>query len=173
MNWLNMIEKAKNYAQEAHKGQVRKLSGEPYYNHVHRVYSLASRFTDNPDILTAALLHDTVEDCDIKVEEIEYEFNLVVGSLVEELTNVYTKKAYSDIDRKSRKKKEHERLGKISWSGRLLKLADRVDNLLSYKKEHPDYGPDFYYLRETRDLLQVLKGTHPALESILERELGV
>lgn len=168
MNLL-MIEKARSFAIQKHEGQVRKFCGEPYHNHVFRVASLVSKFTTIPEVITAAYLHDVVEDCNVQTEQIEYEFNMVVGSLVEELTNVYTKERYPELPRKERKLQEVIRIGKISSLGKLIKLADRLDNILDMKKECQD---DFsYYIKESRELLEVLRGVNPELERLLEEQL--
>lgn len=166
-----MIEKARIFAEKAHEGQKRKLTGEPFFNHVCRVATLVEKFTRNPDIISAAYLHDTVEDCNIQTTSLEVDFNLVVASIVDELTNVYTKEAYPDLGRKERKKQEHKRIAKISYSAKLIKLCDRIDNLWDFKKNEPEYGKDFYYIKESRELLEALKGTNKHLETILEMEL--
>lgn len=168
MNLL-MIEKARNFAIQKHDGQVRKFCGEPYHNHVFRVASLVSKFTQIPEVIATAYLHDVIEDCNVQAEQIEYEFNMVVSALVEELTNVYTKERYPELSRKQRKIQEVIRIGKISSLAKMVKLADRLDNVLDMKKECPeDYS---YYIKESRELLEVLRGVNPELERLLEEQL--
>lgn len=160
-----LIEKAIKFAKNAHLGQKRKFSGEDYYQHVYRVYETLTKYTDNIDILCAALLHDVIEDCNIQTEQLEVEFNLVVAAIVDELTNVYAKKNYPNLARKERKIQEAIRIGKISWSAKLIKICDRIDNILDFKRSGQDCE---YYLEESRELLKVLRGVNPALETILE-----
>lgn len=169
MNHQLAIEKARNFAIVKHDGQLRKFCGEPYHNHVFRVANLVSKFTDIPEVIQAAYLHDVIEDCNVQSEQIEYEFNMVVSALVEELTNVYTKQKYPELPRKERKIQEAIRISKISSLAKLVKLCDRLDNVLDMKKECPD---DYsYYIKESRDLLEVLRGTNPVLEGLLEEQL--
>jgi (p)ppGpp synthase/HD superfamily hydrolase len=161
-----MIKKAQKFAERAHKDQTRKFTGEPYYFHCNRVASLLSKFTSNKDIICAGFLHDVLEDTSVQSEEIEYEFNMVVAAYVEEVTNLYTKEKYSELPRSQRKIQECIRLGKISEFGKLLKLCDRLDNVLDMKKSCPD---DYsYYIKESRELLEVLRGVNPGLEKLLE-----
>ncbi len=165
MNLL-MIEKARSFAIQKHKDQVRKHTGEPYHNHVFRVANMTKHFSSIPEVLAAAYLHDVIEDCNVQTEQIEYEFNMVVAALVEELTNVYTKDRYPELSRKERKVQEAIRIGKISSLAKVIKLCDRLDNVLDMKKTCPD---DFsYYIKESRDLLEVLRGANPDLEKLLE-----
>ena len=67
------ITKAYLFAQVAHKGQVRKYTGEPYITHPVHVASILTKYC--PDVsskmMCAALLHDVVEDCDVSLEDIK------------------------------------------------------------------------------------------------------
>lgn len=100
-------------------------------------------------MLMAAWLHDVLEDTDIPEEKIGLLFGQKTLNLVIELTNVYTKEAYPLFNRESRKRLEHYRLGLVSDSAKLIKLADRLDNCYSYPLGEI---PKFYKL-ETIDLL--------------------
>lgn len=169
MNLL-MIEKARSFAIQKHEGQKRKFSGEDYSNHVCRVANLVSKFTNIPEVIASAYLHDVIEDCSVQSEQIEYEFNPIVASLVEEVTNLYTKANYPELPRKQRKMQECIRLGKISSLGKIIKIADRYDNVRDFKKYQP-YSEYEYYIKESRELLEVLKGTNSELERLLEEQL--
>ena len=69
------------YASQKHAGQFR-IFGEPYIIHPLNVFLTASKFTDDQDVLQAALLHDVVEDTDATAEEIEQKFGSKTASLV-------------------------------------------------------------------------------------------
>jgi GTP pyrophosphokinase len=78
---------ALEYAKEAHKTQFRK-SGEPYIVHPILVSAIVSAITNDESMAIAALLHDVVEDTDIKIEEIEEKFGKDVAHLVSGLTKI-------------------------------------------------------------------------------------
>ena len=59
---------AKELAIQAHYGQVRRYTGEPYVNHPIAVADLIASITDDEDMIIAALLHDTVEDTEIGID---------------------------------------------------------------------------------------------------------
>ena len=166
-----MIEKARQFAQKAHEGQFRKDGITPYFNHCEDVTNLVCDYTGNEDIICAGYGHDLYEDTEITYNDIKKEFNEVVAVLIKELTNVYTKENYPELKRKERKRLEAERLGKISYSGKLIKLADRLTNLRDYQKD-PDFGPDHHYVRETRELMEFLKGTNYELEKQIYSIIG-
>ena len=81
------IEKAYQFAFEAHKGQFRK-SGEPYIHHLIEVCYILTTLQCGPSTLIAGLLHDTVEDTNVSLEEIEKLFGKDVMNLVDSLTKI-------------------------------------------------------------------------------------
>lgn len=85
----------------------------------------------DPDVIVAALLHDTVEDTETTFEEIEKHFGQKTRKIVEEVT-----------DDKSLPKQERKRLQivhapKSSREAKLVKLADKLYNLRDLEKETP------------------------------------
>ncbi|MBQ4254188.1 MAG: HD domain-containing protein, partial [Erysipelotrichaceae bacterium] len=93
---LALIDKAYNFAFECHSQQKRE-SGEPYFVHVLNVaYSLAL-LKCGPQTIAAGFLHDTMEDCGVKKEEIEKEFDPDIAMLVDSVTKI-GKLQFSDIN---------------------------------------------------------------------------
>lgn len=86
-NSIAMINKAYEFAQKAHQGQLRK-SGEPYFVHVLNVGYILATLTAGPQTICAGLLHDTMEDCGVTFEEIENSFDHDIASLVEAVTKI-------------------------------------------------------------------------------------
>ena len=68
---------AANFAYEKHKRQRRKYTGEPYINHCLEVVALVACVTSDKSMISAAFLHDTVEDCGVTFKEIQELFGLV------------------------------------------------------------------------------------------------
>ncbi|MDE6331184.1 MAG: RelA/SpoT family protein, partial [Muribaculaceae bacterium] len=84
----DIIERAFQFAREAHKG-VRRRSGEPYILHPIAVAKIASQEIGlGSTSICAALLHDVVEDTDYTVEDIERHFGPKIAQLVEGLTKI-------------------------------------------------------------------------------------
>lgn len=82
-----MITHAYKYAEAAHEGQKR-ASGEPYITHCVAVAIILAEMQVQPIVVTAALLHDTVEDTQVTLDDIRKEFSLEIGSLVDGVTKL-------------------------------------------------------------------------------------
>ena len=125
---LGRLDKAFIFGRDAHDGQ-RRDSGEPYFTHPLAVAILLADMKLDADTLITALLHDTVEDCDVSLAEIGKKF----GEEVAELVNGVTK--LSQIELKSIDTKQAENFRKFVLAvGRdirvlLVKLADRTHNM--------------------------------------------
>lgn len=155
------IIKAINFAATKHKGQVRKESGLPYVTHPIIVSQLINYYKGDSkhseELQIAALLHDTLEDCDVKQFEIEREFGSLVASLVMELT--------SDAERiEEIGKNEYLKIKMCTMSkyAFILKLVDRLANV--------NDSPSTKYIIKTLDLMDHLKKNRT---DITERQLTI
>jgi guanosine-3',5'-bis(diphosphate) 3'-pyrophosphohydrolase len=125
---VKLLEKACDYSKEAH-GTQKRASGDPYYHHPLEVaYILADIKLDLASIITA-LLHDTVEDTSVTLEEIEQEFGKEIRTLVDGVTKL------AKIEFQSEHTRQAENFRKLlvamSEDIRVLivKLADRMHNM--------------------------------------------
>lgn len=85
---VDIITKAFNFARQAHKG-VRRLSGEPYIMHPIAVAQIACEEIGlGSTSISAALLHDVVEDTDYTIEDIENIFGPKIAQIVDGLTKI-------------------------------------------------------------------------------------
>ncbi len=122
-----LVEKAFNFAQEAHKDQKR-FSGEPYFVHLGRVAKSLAELGMGAKTVAAGLLHDTIEDTGALPETIEKEFGKEVLFLVEGVTKLGHLK-YHGVER------HRESLRKLlvatGQDARVLiiKLMDRLHNM--------------------------------------------
>ena len=129
---------AAQFAARRHRAQKRKGSaGEPYINHPIAVADLIATIGRVSDSLTlaAALLHDTVEDTDATIEDIEREFGAEVRAIVAELT-----------DDKSLPSEERKRLQIVnapnaSRRAKIIKLADKSVNVADIASDPPPHWP--------------------------------
>ena len=125
---LSVIDKAYKYAYEKHFGQKR-LTGEEYIIHPLNVAYILTRISADYETLSAALLHDVVEDCGVSVSEIEENFGHNIAILVDGVTKINklnlsgTTEALINNQRKI--------LVGLSEDVRviIIKLADRLNNM--------------------------------------------
>ena len=126
----SMILKALREATELHRGQERK-SGDAYITHPINVASILVECGFDYETICTALLHDTVEDTNCTLEEIENEFGSVVAKLVDGVTKM---KDVSFTSKEEMKKATHQKIiREISYDARILaiKLADRLHNMVT------------------------------------------
>ena len=148
----NLVLRAASFAAEAHKGQVRKYTGQPYIVHPIEVMNIVASVPHTDAMLCAALLHDTVEDCGVTLEQIKELFGPEVEDLVFWLTD--PPKGESGMNRAMRKELSRQRLEIAPPEAQTIKLADLISNTASIVKHDPDFA--VVYLREKAELLKVL-----------------
>jgi len=158
-----LVSKALQFAKDAHSGQLRRFTKEPYIYHPIRVTSELMKLSHVDDhLLAAGLLHDVVEDCDIKIGEVEQFFGAQVAQYVFEVTNQYTKEQYSSLNRLERKQLEHQRLSGVSVEAQQIKLCDRLDNLRDLKEDTTKFKE--VYIAESFLLLDAIGEAYPSLK---------
>ena len=147
------IRKARHYATQAHKriSHRRKYTNQPYGIHLQAVAELVTSVTDDPEMIAAAWLHDTVEDTPVTFQDIEKEFGAGVAQLVLDLTDV--SKA-SDGNRAVRKAIDRGHLAQAMPRAKTIKLADLIDNCRDICNNNPRFARVF--LTEMAALLEVL-----------------
>ena len=129
---LAVVQKAFDFANEAHKG-VRRRSGEPYILHPIAVAKIVvSNICLGYKSIAAALLHDVVEDTDYTVDDIKKLFGSKIASLVDGLTKI--KVVLDNEDKAEQKSIQAENFKRILLTLNddirvvLIKLADRLHN---------------------------------------------
>tara|TARA_Y100000389_G_scaffold200296_1_gene240379 strand:- start:630 stop:1121 length:492 start_codon:yes stop_codon:yes gene_type:complete len=154
-----MIIKALQFAQEMHKGQVRKYTGEDYVDHPVAVADLVELYLDekgysDEEIMSAivvAILHDTVEDTPATLEDIETIFGEEVVKGVWFLTKVPNYVG----NRATRKKMCEARLAEAPEVIRIIKTFDMIHNHYSIEEHDPKFFETFQ--KETKSLLKAMK----------------
>lgn len=132
-----LVRKAYAYAAAAHAGQVR-LSGEPYLSHPLAVAEVLAELGFDAHAVAAGLLHDTVEDTKVTLEEVDAEFGEQVADIVDGVTKI----SMMTFDSKEEQQAENIRKMILAMSHDIrvpiVKLADRVHNMrtLDFQKAH-------------------------------------
>ena len=78
----SLFDKAVKFAIDAHAGTERRGKGYPYILHPMEAAGIVASISTDPELLAAAILHDTVEDTDVTIDQIRQEFGDRVASLV-------------------------------------------------------------------------------------------
>ena len=162
-----VIRKARKVGAIAHKGQIRKFDKEPYFKHPMRVAAIVKKYKKSKEIdklISAALLHDTIEDTNITAKKLKRKFGKTIMSLVQELTS-----DKEDMVEKGGKRKylAHKTQNMSSWA-LVIKLADRLDNVSDFKTASPEFVKSYrkqtnYILDQLEKKRTQLSGTHKEL----------
>lgn len=164
--------KALEFAAAKHRDQRRKGRGaSPYINHpleVARALAEIGGVTD-PEILSAAILHDTVEDTQTTPAELQEIFGARVRSLVEEVTD--DKK----LTRVEQRRLQIVHAPTLSPGARLIKLGDKLCNAHDVIHDPPpNWDPDRRreYLAWAAEVVNQIRGTNAALEETFTKVLA-
>ena len=165
---LPLIINAINFAADKHRGQSRKdTANTPYINHPIALANLLANYAGVSDVnvIAAAILHDTVEDTDTTVEDIEEHFGKDIRDIVIEVTDD------KSLASQERKRLQIEHAAVISHEAKLVKLADKISNLqdilasppvkwsLERKREYFDWA---------KAVIDQLRGTNEKLEALFD-----
>ena len=134
-----LVKEAYDLAAKKHAGVFRR-SGEAYIQHPIEVAYILAQLQAGPETLAAGLLHDTVEDTDLTIPEIEAQFGKDVAMIVDSLTKIQRMK----LSHRTEEDFEAEDHRKIFLGMAkdirviLVKLADRLHNLRTLQSLKPE-----------------------------------
>lgn len=162
------ILKAAQFASQKHRDQRRKDRDEsPYINHLISVALVISAVggIDDPEILAAALLHDTLEDTETEPEELEAIFGKRVCSMVEEVTDD------KSLQKEVRKQLQIEQAARLSPDAVLIKLGDKISNVREVTKTPPTDW-DLERRKQYLDWAEAVIGNCPKVNVALEQHFA-
>lgn len=146
---IKQLKHAFEYAMEAHQGQTRK-SGEAFINHPVQVALILAELRMDVDTLTAAILHDTVEDSARTLDDIEQEFSHDVMVLVDGVTKI----TRIEIETLGEQQAKNLRKMLVAMSRDIrvivIKLADRLHNMRTLQALREDRR--IFKARETMEI---------------------
>ena len=163
-----MFTKASTFAAKAHAGQTRKATGMPYIIHpVSVVTILMDHGVMDEVTLTAAVLHDVVEDTEATIEVIERRFGDKVAEIVAALTKP------EDGSRDERKAAALVLVAGGPAEAKAIKMADRLDNLRGMIDLPWSQKLRAKYATEAVAIATIGMGTLPSLSAVLMREAAI
>ena len=166
---METVLKAAAFAAEKHRNQRRKdAEASPYINHpIQLAHILVQADIEDPVVLAAALLHDTIEDTNTSFEELEIVFGYEVANIVAECSD--DKK----LGKLERKQAQIDHAAGLSRAAKLVKLADKIANV-NDMNDAPPAGWSLERKREYFDwakrVVDEIRGTHAGLEARFDGE---
>ena len=165
---LGLIIKATQFAADKHCNQRRKdAEASPYINHPIALASVLANEgnVDDPVVLCAALLHDTIEDTDTTPQELNETFGSAIVNVVLEVTDD------KSLAKEVRKEEQVRHAPHISTEAKLVKLADKICNLRDILASPPaDWSAERKqaYFEWAARVVAGLRGIHPELEAVFD-----
>jgi guanosine-3',5'-bis(diphosphate) 3'-pyrophosphohydrolase len=137
---LKKVKEAYRFSDEMHLGQLRK-SGEPYISHPIAVAEICADWKLDAQAIMAALLHDVMEDQDVKKEELIERFGAPVATLVDGLSKLEKLEFQTQIEMQAENFRKMLLAMARDVRVILVKLADRLHNMrtlgvMSADKKH-------------------------------------
>ncbi|MCP1109777.1 (p)ppGpp synthase/HD superfamily hydrolase [Lachnospiraceae bacterium PF1-21] len=163
-----MVDKAIEFATKAHAGQLRKGTSRPYIVHPVEVGDIVATMTDDEEVIAAAILHDTIEDCEAVTEDIlEEQFGSRVASIVAQESE---DKSKSWLERKTATI-EHMRHAPIEV--KMIGLADKLSNMRDINRDYPVIKEELwtrFRMKDKQTIGWYYKGVRDALADTFEHE---
>ncbi|MEK6350487.1 MAG: HD domain-containing protein [Burkholderia sp.] len=156
------------FAAERHRHQRRKdVDASPYINHpiaLANVLANEAGIDDEP-VLTAAILHDVIEDTATSEQELVQLFGQIVADIVRDVTDD------KSLPKAERKRLQVEHAAHISRRAKLVKLADKICNLRDIAANPPaDWAEERKreYFDWAKEVADQVRGVHPTLERLFD-----
>jgi len=166
-----LILNAADFAAYKHRNQRRKDEEKtPYINHPIAVAKIISEIgnIEDPEILAAALLHDTIEDTKTTPEELIENFGERVCHLVQEVTDDKT------LPKLERKQRQIDHAKEISKDAALIKLGDKISNVTDITYTPPTHWDNerrLEYLEWAEEVINNCPKVNEALENYFAKTI--
>lgn len=157
-----MIDDAMEFATKAHEGQFRKGTRRPYIVHPIEVADIVSTMTKDEEVICAAVLHDTVEDCgEITLDILKLRFGNRVADMVAQESED------KSLSWEERKGATIRRLKDAPVEVQMIGLADKLSNMRDIDRDYPVVGDELwkrFRMQSKSALAWYYKGVRNALK---------
>ena len=157
-----MIDRAIEFATKAHAGQFRKGTKRPYIVHPIEVGDIVSTMTTDEEVISAAILHDTIEDCSgVSQRILAQTFSERVASMVaqesEDKSRTWMERKTATIEHLRTAPREVQMIG----------LADKLSNMRDIDRDYPIAGEELwnrFRMKDKETIGWYYKGVRDALK---------
>lgn len=138
------VDKAIKFAVDAHANTERRGKGFPYVIHVLEAMEIVSSITNDPEILAAAALHDTVEDTDVTLEQLRAEFGDRVAEMVAHESDEMPEGMSEEASWRTRKLAAIDRLAAAPRDSKIVALGDKLSNMRAIARDYRIKGDELW-----------------------------
>jgi len=147
----SLLDRAIVFAVRAHAGTERRGKGFPYIVHPMEAVEIVATMTRDQELLAAAVLHDTVEDTDVTVEQIREEFGDRIASLVASESDIVLDGCAVEESWHTRKQVAIDRLSRASHDAKIVALGDKLSNMRAIARDYAEQGDALWNLFHAKD----------------------
>lgn len=141
-----LVDKAIKFAVDAHANTERRGKGFPYVIHVLEAMEIVASITNDPELLAAAALHDTVEDTDVTIEKVREEFGDRIAALVQAESDEFVAGVSEEDSWRGRKKAAIDRLAAASHDAKIVAMGDKLSNMRAIARDYHREGDRLWSL---------------------------
>ena len=142
----SLFDRAVNFAVKAHSGTERRGKGFPYIIHLMEAVEIVATITPDQELLSAAMLHDTVEDTPVTVADLRKEFGDRIASIVEAESDVHNEGESEHESWHRRKQEAIDRLTAAPLEAKIVALGDKLSNMRAIARDYAHIGDGLWKL---------------------------
>lgn len=150
----DLLDRAIIFAVKAHHNTERRGKGFPYIVHPMEAVEIVATITSDQELLAAAVLHDTIEDTNVTVEELRAEFGDRIANLVHAESDQFTEGVSEEDSWHDRKQAAIDRLASAPHDSKIVALGDKLSNMRAIARDYAIKGDALWQIFHVTDKTQ-------------------
>lgn len=146
-----LLDRAIIFAVKAHHDTERRGKGFPYIVHPMEAVEIVATITPDQELLAAAVLHDTVEDTDVTVEDIRREFGDRIANLVHAESDQVMEGISEEDSWHERKQIAIDRLAHATHDAKIVAMGDKLSNMRAIARDYAMKGDALWNIFHVTD----------------------
>lgn len=139
-----LLDRAIIFAVKAHHNTERRGKGFPYIVHPMEAVEIVATITPDQELLAAAVLHDTIEDTDVTVEDIRREFGDRIAELVHAESDQFAEGVSEEDSWHERKQVAIDRLRLAPHDAKIVAMGDKLSNMRAIARDYATKGDELW-----------------------------
>ena len=146
-----LLDRAIVFAVKAHAGTERRGKGFPYIVHPMEAVEIVATLTPDQELLSAAVLHDVVEDTGISADELRAEFGDRIADLVVAESDEFVEGVSEEDSWHERKQAAIDRLAAAPLEAKMVALGDKLSNMRAIARDYALQGDGIWNIFHAKD----------------------
>lgn len=147
----NLLDRAIVFAVRAHHNSERRGKGFPYIVHPLEAVEIVATITPDQELLAAAALHDTVEDTDVTVDQLQQEFGDRIANLVHAESDQQMEGIPEEESWHARKQAAIDRLAAATHDAKIVAMGDKLSNMRAIYRDYITQGDELWKIFHVKD----------------------